>query len=394
MGGMQMKRLLRLAAGLAAAVSAAGMLPRLTVFAALPETSAGAYVLTDAQSGQIICGMHADEKRPMASTTKIMTTLLTLESGDLDTPFRVDSDAIRVEGSSMGLQEGDTVTKRVLCAGMLLPSGNDAANAAAVAVSGSIPDFLDLMNRRAEAIGMTHSCFASPSGLDADGHGASASDMALLAREALQNDDFAAICKQQRMTVCFGNPPYARTLTNTNKLLAMDETVIGVKTGFTDAAGRCLVSACRREGRTLICVTLSDRNDWNDHRALYDYAFPLAEPYAVPAPRLPELPVEGGTVQAVQIYLPEPLQLTAWRGVPPECDMTVLLPPFLTAPIEKGAQVGTLLCSRGKTEIARLPLCASVKVEQQGQKKHAENMILRIKKALFKHFFYYSQYSL
>ena len=218
---------------------------------AAPEISAKAAVLIDAQTGQIIYAQNETEKRPMASTTKIMTVLLTLESGDLDTEFTVDADAIRVEGSSMGLQEGDTVTKRALCVGMLLPSGNDAANAAAVAVAGDIPSFLEMMNARAKEIGMTRSWFASPSGLDADGHGASAYDMALLAREALKNPAFAAICSQPEMTVSFGNPPYARTLTNTNKLLTMDESIIGVKTGFTDAAGRCLVSACTRNDRTL-----------------------------------------------------------------------------------------------------------------------------------------------
>ena len=124
----------------------------------------------------------------------------------------------------MGLQTGDVVTKRALCIGMLLPSGNDAANAAAVAVAGSIPAFLEQMNRRAAEIGMTRTYFASPSGLDAEGHGSSAYDMALLTRTALQNPDFASICGSISMELSFGNPPYVRTLYNTNKLLTMDDT--------------------------------------------------------------------------------------------------------------------------------------------------------------------------
>lgn len=362
------------------------LLPAEQVSADVPEISAKAFVLMDAQSGQIVCGDHAEEKRPMASTTKIMTTLLTLESGDLDTPFAVDSEAIQVEGSSMGLQAGDTVTKRALCIGMLLPSGNDAANAAAVAVAGNIPDFLRMMNHRAAQLGMTHTCFASPSGLDAEGHGASAHDMALLAREALRNADFAEICAKETMSLCFGNPPYLRTLTNTNKLLGMDETVIGVKTGFTDAAGRCLVSAAERDDRTLICVTLFDRNDWADHEALYDYGFAQAQPYSLPLPDLPAVPVEGGAETAAQLYLREPLSLTAWRGVPPECDMTVLLPPFLTAPVEKGEAVGTAVYRNGNVEIARLPLCSAVEIAQQEPDQDTKNMILRIKNAFFKVF--------
>ncbi|MBR3269203.1 MAG: D-alanyl-D-alanine carboxypeptidase [Oscillospiraceae bacterium] len=321
-----------------------------------PELSAKACALMDAETGQLVLGMNAQEKRPMASTTKIMTTLLTLESGDLDKPFTVDSEAIHVEGSSMGLQEGDTVTKRALCAGMLLPSGNDAANAAAVAVAGSIPDFLNLMNERAKKIGMTRSYFSTPSGLDAEGHGASAEDMALLAREALKNPDFAAICRKPSMTVTFGNPPCARTLTNTNKLLKMDSTVIGVKTGFTDAAGRCLVSACTRGGRTLICVTLFDRDDWNDHKKLYDYGFSLAEDCTLPLPDSLSIAAEGGSETAIPVYAREPLTLTAWRGIPPEITVSVLLPPFLTAPVAKGTPVGELVYSGEHGEVARLPL--------------------------------------
>lgn len=165
----------------------------------------------------------------MASTTKIMTTLLCLESGGLDDQFVVDGEAIKVEGSSMGLTEGDVVTKRALCYGMMLPSGNDAANATAVKLGGSIENFADMMNERAEKIGMTRTCFVTPSGLEGEGHGSSAYDMALLAREALRNPDFAEICSQKKAKVEFGNPPYERWLTNSNKLLDMYQGVKGVK---------------------------------------------------------------------------------------------------------------------------------------------------------------------
>ena len=144
-------------------------------------------------------------------------------------------------------------------------SGNDAANATAVKLGGSIENFADMMNERAEKIGMTRTCFVTPSGLEGEGHGSSAYDIALLAREALRNPDFAEICSQKKAKVEFGNPPYERWLTNSNKLLDMYQGVKGVKTGFTDEAGRCLVSACEREGISLICVTLNDKNDWQDH---------------------------------------------------------------------------------------------------------------------------------
>ena len=179
-----------------------------------PDISARAYALVSADTGELICGENCNEKLPMASTTKIMTTLLTIESGNLDEEFIVDSQAIHVEGSSMGLQEHDIVTKRALCYGMLLPSGNDAANASAVAVAGSIPAFAEMMNQKAKEIGMTRTCFVTPSGLEGIGHGASAHDMALLTRTALQNETFREICCQKSAVVKFGNPPYQRTLYN------------------------------------------------------------------------------------------------------------------------------------------------------------------------------------
>ena len=172
------------------------MLPAEDAYGAeMPETSAKAAVIISADTGEIIGSHNCDEKLPMASTTKIMTALICLESGSLDEQFVVDSSAIKVEGSSMGLCEGDIVTKYDLCCGMLLPSGNDAANASAVCVSGDVVKFAELMNKRAAEIGMSNSFFVTPSGLDAKGHGASAYDMALLAREALRNDIFREICK-------------------------------------------------------------------------------------------------------------------------------------------------------------------------------------------------------
>ena len=343
-----------------------------------PEIAAKAAVVISADTGEVVYSLNSGEKLPMASTTKIMTALLCIESGDLYSPFVVDSDAIRVEGSSMGLLPGDTVTKRALCAGMLLPSGNDGANAAAVRVGGSIPAFLELMNARAKQIGMTHSLFASPSGLDAEGHGASACDMALLAREALKNPEFAAIYSRQTMTVCYGNPPYARTLTNTNKLLGMDDTVIGVKTGYTDAAGRCLVSACRRQDRTLICVTLNDRNDFAEHSALYDYGFSGASEYMPPVPEQLAVQIEGGTAQTVFGYIREAPVMTAWYGVPPKYQVTPSIPPFLTAPVERGEKIGELIWRSGAVEIARTPLFAAETVQLAAESRQ-ESWFFRMK---------------
>lgn len=338
-----------------------GVHPVVEVFAA-EEVSAQAAILMEAGTFEVLYEKNAYEKRPMASTTKIMTTLLTLESGDLDTPFIVDSDAIHVEGSSMGLQEGDIVTKRALCQGMLLPSGNDAANAAAVAVAGGIPEFAALMNARAARIGMTRTCFVTPSGLEGEGHGASAFDMALLTREALQNEEFRAICGQKSARLCFGNPPYERTLVNSNKLLGMYEGVIGVKTGFTDEAGRCLVSACERGGVTLICVTLNAPDDWNDHMRLYDLGFSQLTAQAFPLPEELTIPVAGGAESTVPLCAEEPVTAGCKDGGFPEIKTKIIRAPFAYAPVQEGDPLGTLEYWRDGRLLAQVPLLAGESV--------------------------------
>lgn len=264
-----------------------------------PSVSAVSAVLVNADTGGVVFEKNADEKRAVASTTKIMTALLTLESGQLDRRFTADSMAIRVEGTSMGLREGDIVTRRALCYGMLLPSGNDAANAAAVDISGSLSAFADKMNEKAAQLGMSDSHFVTPSGLDAPEHYSTARDMAKLTRAALKNEDFRAICGLTSATLEFGNPPYSRTLYNSNKLLKQYEGCIGVKTGFTDSARRCLVSAAERGGVTLIAVTLNAPDDWNDHKKLFDYGFSLVKPQEIPVESV-SADVIGGTVQKVR----------------------------------------------------------------------------------------------
>ncbi len=345
------------------------------------EVSAKACVLIEAATGRILFEKHAQEKLPMASTTKIMTTLLTIESGDLDTEFMVDSEAIHVEGSSMGLQEHDLVTKRDLCYGMLLPSGNDAANAAAVAVAGDIPAFLALMNARAAEIGMTRTCFSTPSGLDGEGHGASAYDMALLARTALQNPVFREICSQPSASVNFGNPPYQRTLYNTNKLLGMYEGVVGVKTGFTDEAGRCLVSACERDGVMLICVTLNAPDDWNDHRKLYDFGFSGVERTELAVPEEISIPIAGSAAERVLLRPGETVTIGAWQGDCSAVHTRVLKAPFAYAPVKKGDALGTLEYYYEDTCIAAVPLLAAEDAEIL-QAPDPENVFLRFWKWL------------
>lgn len=304
-----------------------------------PSVSAVSAVLVNADTGGVVFEKNADEKRAVASTTKIMTALLTLESGQLDRRFTADSMAIRVEGTSMGLREGDIVTRRALCYGMLLPSGNDAANAAAVDISGSLSAFADKMNEKAAQLGMRDSHFVTPSGLDAPEHYSTARDMAKLTRAALKNEDFRAICGLTSATLEFGNPPYSRTLYNSNKLLKQYEGCIGVKTGFTDNARRCLVSAAERGGVTLIAVTLNAPDDWNDHKKLFDYGFSLVKPQEIPVESV-SADVIGGTVQKVRAVPDDSAVVGLTASEAGEIRTEYRVPAFVYAEISAGDCIG------------------------------------------------------
>ncbi len=355
------------------------------VYAEDMEVSAKAAVVISADTGEIVYSKNSGEKLPMASTTKIMSALLCLESGDLYEPFTVDSDAIRVEGSSMGLQEGDTVTKYALACGMLLPSGNDGANAAAVKIAGSLEGFAELMNDRAQKLGLTKTYYVTPSGLEGEGHGSSAEDMAVLAAEALKNDLFREICSSQTMKLEYGNPPYTRWLKNTNKLLSMYDGTYGVKTGFTDEAGRCLVSACEREGKRLICVTLNAPDDWNDHMKLYDNCFKKVKTQELCIPCEMYVNLAGSQKDVLPVTVGEELaDFTVYNADTADFTYTVAAPPFVYAPVKAGDLAAELIISDNNRELKRIPLYAAEDAEYKNseskpEKSGFEKFILKVK---------------
>lgn len=303
--------------------------------------TAKAYLLMEATTGRILLAKNEREQLPVASTTKILTALLALEQPETDRYFTVDPTAIKVEGSSMGLREGDQASLYTLAVGMLLSSGNDAANAAAVAIDGSISAFAERMNERAAELGMADSHFVTPSGLHDEEHYSTAADMAMLARAALQNEAFAAICSQSRMRLSFGNPPFERWLKNHNRLLSDYSGCIGMKTGYTKKAGRCLVSAAEREGVTLICVTLNAPNDWRDHARLLDYGFSQVEPTEF-QPDLSDLtlPVVGGVEKAIPVEALTAISTCAAEEDAEPLRREVCLPAFVYAPVAAGDIVG------------------------------------------------------
>ena len=234
------------------------------------EVSATAAVLMDADMGQVLYEKNADRRMLIASTTKIMTALVVLEHAAPDDVITVTPDHM-AEGSSMYLRAGETVRVEELLYGLLLCSGNDAALALTECAGGLTP-FVALMNEKAAALGMAHTSFANPNGLDADGHYSTARDMAVLAAAAVENPTFRRICSSRSVTIG------QRTMENHNRLLRQMEGCVGLKTGYTRAAGRTLVSCAERDGCRLVAVTLQDGNDWADHAALYDYGFRLTAP--------------------------------------------------------------------------------------------------------------------
>ncbi len=230
------------------------------------STSAVAAILMDADTGEVLYEKNAHRQMLIASTTKILTALVALEQGSLQQEITVTAEHM-VEGSSMYLKVGETVTVEQLLYGLLLCSGNDAALALADACCGSVEAFVAEMNRKAQQIGMDNSSFANPNGLDAEGHYSTAHDMARLAAVAAVDPTFVRLCSTIQVSTA------GRTMSNHNRLLRSVPGCIGMKTGYTMAAGRTLVTCAVRNGRTLVAVTLHDGDDWADHTALYEYGF-------------------------------------------------------------------------------------------------------------------------
>lgn len=316
-----------------------------------PSISARGAVLVDGDSGRVLWSYNGEQSMPIASTTKLMTALVAYQyDPTLQSVVEIDPDWTGIEGSSLYLRAGERLTLEELLYGLLLVSGNDAAEAIAASCGGDRADFLERMNQTAAELGMTNSHFSTPSGLEDEGNYASAADLAKLARAFLAVEPLAAIASTPSATIgqC--------TLLNHNKLLWRYEGCIGLKTGYTQLAGRTLVSAAERNGQTLIAVTLNDRNDWADHAELLDYGFS-----AFPRTVL----MEAGTVLAtrpVSRTLPGLVTVTAKETVgcalaPGEtagCQME--LPAVLQAPLEAGEEVGRLTFTLNGQVVGETPL--------------------------------------
>lgn len=327
-------------------------LPRPTTPA--PATSAASFVLLEGNGGGVLAEKEADVRRPMASTTKIMTALVVLESLPLDTVVTVPPEAVGTEGSSVYLFAGERITVETLLYALLLSSANDAAVALAIATSGSVTAFADRMNQKATELGLSDTHFSNPHGLHEKEHYTTARDLARLTLAALKNSTLSHIVSTRRHTVPQNGTDATRLFLNHNRLLRTFEGAVGVKTGFTRVAGRCLVSAAQRGGLLLIAVTLSAPNDWRDHTALLEWGFSEYEAFA-PTPSPLTVPVVGGSTTTVTLAPEIPPAITLPRGHG-KITAVVEAPRFLFGGFEAGEVKGRILYYMDGTPILSVPL--------------------------------------
>lgn len=321
--------------------------------------SAQRAILLDANTGRVLYEKDADSRSLIASTTKIMTALIVCEQCNVLDRMKIPKEAVGIEGSSMYLREGEVLTLQELLYGLMLHSGNDAAVALAIYCGGTVEGFAQLMNDKARLLGMTGTHFENPNGLDSPGHYSTARDLAVLAAYAMKNPIFAQTVSTKSVRVG------QRSLQNHNKLLWRVEGADGVKTGFTKAAGRILVSSATRSGRRLICVTINDGNDWADHAALLEDGFSRYQVQWIlrEGDRVGTVEVAGGRADRVQLLCAEDFQFPLSR----EEQVQIILsgPGFAYAPVVQGQQAGFAYICIGDNCVGKVPVVYSQTVEQE-----------------------------
>jgi len=337
------------------------LLPDAVANSTPPTLSAASYALLEPISGTLLAAGDADTRRPMASTTKIMTAMVVLERCAMEETVTVHPEAVGIEGSSIYLFAGEQITVKTLLYALLLASANDAAAALAYHVAGGIAPFAALMNEKATALGLCDTHFCNPHGLHHEEHYTTARELALLTAAAMAEPAFAEIVATKRYSASMTNGAASRLFVNHNRLLSSLEGAIGVKTGFTKAGGRCLVSAASREGLTLIAVTLNDPADWRDHTALMDWGFSAFEALT-PVPMPSPLPVVGGCVGSVAIR-PSEAPMLLLSATHPALSCTVELPRFLYAGFAAGEVVGRAIYRMGDRVLAEIPLITAEGVD-------------------------------
>ena len=349
----------RLFATTAAALLAAVLLLPLPVQAVSAQK---AYVL-DAVSGRVLYEKQSDARSLIASTTKIMTALIVCEQCNVLDRMRIPKEAVGIEGSSMYLREGEVLTLQELLYGLMLSSGNDAAVALAIYCGGTVEGFAELMNDKARVLGLTGTHFENPNGLDSPGHYSTARDLAVLAAYAMENPIFYKTVSAKNVKVG------QRYLTNHNKLLWRVEGADGVKTGFTKAAGRILVSSATRGGRRLIAVTINAPDDWNDHTAFLEEGFSrYAQKRIVSAGQtVGTLAVAGGKNGRVAVLAAENFDYALAPEEQPQ--LALPGPGFVYAPAVEGAEAGYVYVLIQGKAVGKVPVVYGATIEQMPEEE-------------------------
>ena len=322
------------------------LLTLLWATAAAGAVNAKSAIVMDGLTGAVYFEQNADERLPMASTTKIMTAIVAIESGDIEREYEVKQEYTLVEGTSMSLRAGETLSVHDTLWGLLMLSGNDAALALAGECGGE-KNFIAKMNAKAASLGLENTHFDNPHGLDSETHYTTARELAALACYALQNDTFREIVSATSHTAA------GRSMTNHNRLLRSYEGACGVKTGFTKRAGRCLVSAAERNGRRLVTVTLHDPDDWKDHAELLDLGFSKFHERTLQTAgeQIGACAVYGGTPNELPLLAGE--TLTAWLTDTEQPRAELYGRRFTYAPIFSSARFGTVAYTLGGKTLAQ-----------------------------------------
>ena len=349
----------RLIAGTAAALLAAVLIFPVRVWALSAEKA----IVMDGATGRVLYGKNTDSRSLIASTTKIMTALVVAEQCNVLDRVRIMKEAVGIEGSSMYLREGEILTVQELLYGLMLHSGNDAAVALAIYCGGTVEGFAELMNDKARQLGMKDSHFQNPNGLDAPEHYSTARDLAILASYAMENPIFYKTVSARNVTVG------ERHLRNHNKLLWLYEGADGVKTGYTRAAGRILVSSATRDGRRLIAVTINAPDDWNDHMAMLNQGFSGFEQKRIVSTGeiIGFAEIAGGFSGSVQLLAADNFDY----ALAPDEKVSFVVPGtgFVYAPVACGADAGFVhVCVDGKS-VGKVPVQYGETIEQIPQKE-------------------------
>lgn len=329
------------------------------------DSSAKSAILIERNTGAVLYSHNADQPLPMASTTKVMTALLALEYGNLDEIVTVGLNAYGVPGTSIYLSEGEKITLRDLLYGLMLASGNDAAVAIAEHISGDVDTFCRKMTHRAAELGCTDTVFLSPNGLPTNGHHTTARDLALIAREAMKYDFFRQLVSTRRASIPWEGRSYHRILNNKNKLLTDYEGATGIKTGYTKAAGRCLVFGAKRGNLEVIGVVLNCPDWFNEAARLMDMGFANYDYFAALScgESVRMLPVSDGVKETVSLCAAEDLGALIPKGHIPSLEYD--MPDSIPAGFVAGDVAGEARIVLGGRVLATCPLVYSEGISQR-----------------------------